>query len=123
MPDIAKKREYHVDLVQHGTGVRITFTDSTLTVYNPQLIEATVFASRVAMAFPGDTGYDGWSSPDIYERLSPTQQFGFDGTVSANVTGSQIIGKLSGDLTYWQSHLFDPAWYCRAKDHSVVFRH
>jgi hypothetical protein len=122
MPDFAKNRDYHVELVQRGTGLRITFTDPTLTVYDPESMEGTVLGSRVGLVFPGDTGYDRWSLPNIFDRLSPTEQFGFDGTVEASVIGSQIIGKLSGDLTYWQTNLFDPAWYCRATDHPVVLR-
>lgn len=121
-PDFAKNRDYHVELGQRGTGLRITFTDPTLTVYSPDSMEGTVFGSHVGLVFPGDTGYERWSLPNIFDRLSPTEQFGFDGAVEASVIGSQMIGRLSGDLTYWQTNLFDPAWYCRATDHPVVFR-
>ena len=80
--------------------------------------------SRVRLQFVGDTDYGDWSSPDIYDHLSSTEQFGFDGTVDAIVAGSEIRRTLNGDLVYFNSETDKnaPGWYCRARDHVVTLR-
>ena len=66
--------------------------------------------------------YGEWSSPDLYDHLSATETFGFDGSVDGTVTGSEIRGTMNGDLVYWNAPTYGPAWYCRATNHVVILR-
>ena len=70
----------------------------------------------------GDTDYGEWSGPDLDNQLSPTETFGFDGFVRGNVDGGAIGAVLDGDLVYFKGHTYEPAWYCRSKDHIVTLR-
>jgi hypothetical protein len=59
--------------------------------------------------------------------LSPTETFGFDGTVNGTVSGPEIRATMNGDLVYMNASLpatapWKPTWYCRATDHVVTLR-
>lgn len=124
LPEIARGRPYQVELIQHGTRLRTNIGGPTLTVHNPEQHVGTVLGSRVRLVFVGDTDYGEWSAPDILDRLSPTEQFGFDGAMEGSLAGALIRGALNGDLIYVNSetNTYEPAWYCRAKDHVVALR-
>ena len=92
----------------------------TLQLLNLDEHSGTVLGSRVRLQFVGDTDYGEWSTPDLYDHLSPTETFGFDGSVDGTVMGSQIRGTMSGDLVYWNAPTHGPAWYCRATNHVVT---
>jgi hypothetical protein len=123
-PEIARDRPYQVELIQHGTRLRMHISGPALTVHNPKQHVGTVLGSRVRLVFVGDTEYGEWSAPDIYDRLSPTEQFGFDGAMEGSLAGALIRGTLNGDLVYINSETTtdEPAWYCRTNDHDVTLR-
>ena len=50
---------------------------------------------------PGDTDEGEYTSPDIYDRLSSTEFFGFTGSAEGTITGQEIRLALNGSLTYW----------------------
>jgi hypothetical protein len=123
LPDIARGRTYQVDLIQNATRLQVKFSSPTLRQYNPDEHSGTVLGSSVRLLIVGDTDYGEWSSPDLYDQLSPTETFGFDGTVRGTVNGPEIRATLDGDLVYFiTTGGFGPAWWCRAKDHIVTLR-
>jgi len=124
LPEIARAREYQIEFTQRGSRLESRLSGPTLTVHFTQPRIGTVLGSRLRLQLPGDSTYDGWTSPDIYDRLSPTEQFGFVGTLDGVVSGSAIRGTLDGDLLYFNSETDrnEPTWYCRAQDHVVVLR-
>jgi hypothetical protein len=122
LPDIAHGRTYQVQLIQQGTRLQVRTSSPTLQVFNPDGDYGTIFGSHVRLHFVGDTDYGDWSTPDLYDHLSPTEKFGFDGSVDGTVTGSEIRGTMNGDLVYWNAPTYGPAWYCRATDHGVILR-
>ena len=124
LPDIARGRRYQLELIQHGTRLRVNISGAALTVHNPTQQVGTVLGSHVGLIFVGDTDYGEWSAPDIYDRLSPTEQFGFAGFMEGHVAGASIHGTLNGDLVYFNSetNTHEPSWYCRAKDHVVTLQ-
>ena len=129
LPESARGRPYQIELVQQGTRTHVTFIGATVTAHNPLSHGGIVLGSRVQLHFPGDTGglvgeFGEWSAPDIYDQLSPTERFGFDGVVNGTVTGSVIRATLNGDLVYdkTEPNRHEPVWYCRAQDHEVTLR-
>jgi hypothetical protein len=122
LPDIARGRTYEVKLIQQGTHLQVKTSSPTLEVFNPNENNGSIFGSRVRLNFVGDTDYGEWSSPDLYDHLSPTETFGFDGLADGTVTGSEIRAAMNGDLVYWNARTFAPAWYCRATNHVVILR-
>ena len=124
LPEIARNRTYLIELLQFGTQLQFSISGPTLTVTRSYGQTGAVLGSRVRLQFPGDTDYGEWTSPDIYDRLSPTEQFGFVGTVDGVATESAIRGTLDGDLLYFNTATDrgGPTWYCRAKDHVVTLR-
>jgi hypothetical protein len=122
LPDIARGRTYQLQLIQNGTRLQVRISSPTLQVFNPGQNYGTIFGSFVELQFIGDTDYGEWSTPDIYDHLSPTEKFGFDGRVEGTLTGAAIHATMNGDLVYWNAPTFGPAWYCRAKDHIVSLR-
>lgn len=72
----------------------------------------------------GDSDNGGWTWPDVFDRLSATEQFGFLGTVDGVVSITGLRGTFDGDLLYFNSETNrnEPTWYCRAKDHAVTLR-
>ena len=123
-PEIARGRPYQLELLQLGTRLQLWISGPTLTFLFPQTNGGTVLGSHVHLLFVGATDYGEWSSPNIIDHLSSTEQFGFDGTVEAIVAGSEIRGTLDGDLVYFNSETNknEPSWYCRARDHVVTLR-
>jgi hypothetical protein len=120
-PKISQGRTYQLQVTQQGTGLQMKISSPTLQVFNDQF-HGSVVGTRVRLIFPGDTYYGEWSTPDLYDHLSPTEKFGFNGTVEGNVTGAEIRGRMNGDLVFWNAPTFDPAWYCRANDHIVTIQ-
>lgn len=122
LPDIARGRTYQVQLIQSGTRLQVKFSSPTLRQYNPDEHSGTVLGSYVRLFIVGDTDYGEWSTPDLYDQLSPTETFGFDGTVQGTVNGTEIRATMNGDLVYWNAPTYGPAWYCRATNHGVILR-
>lgn len=122
LPDIARGRTYQVELIQNATRLKVRFSSPTLRQYNPDSHSGTVLGSAVRLSIVGDTEYGGWSSPNLYDQLSATETFGFDGFVQGTVNGSEIRATMDGDLVYFKRPTFEPTWYCRAKDHPVILR-
>ena len=123
-PDIARGRTYQVELTQNATRLKVKFSSPTLRQYNPDSHTGTVFGSRVRLSIAGDTSYGEWSSPNLYDQLSPAETFGFSGLVESTVNGREIRGTMYGDLVYFKvpGSGFEPEWYCRSKDHTVTLR-
>jgi hypothetical protein len=122
LPDIARGRTYQVELIQNATRLKVKFSSPTLRQYNPDQHSGTVVGSRVRLSIVGDTNYGEWSTPDLYDQLSPTETFGFDGFVQGTVNGREIRATMDGDLMYFKAPAYEPAWYCRSKDHIVTLR-
>jgi hypothetical protein len=125
LPDIARGRTYQVELTQNATRLKVKFSSPTLRQYNPDSHSGTVLGSRVRLSIVGDTSYGEWSSPNLYDELSPTETFGFSGLVESTVNGREIRGTMYGDVVYFNfpgGAGFGPEWYCRSKDHIVTLR-
>ena len=121
LPPAAQGRSYRAQIAQRGTRVEAAITSPTISTRsypNP----GSVFGSQLRLVFPGDTGYDGWSTPGFYDQLSSTEQFGFSGFVDGTVSGNQIRATLNGDLVYWNARTFEPTWYCRSIEHVVILQ-
>jgi hypothetical protein len=126
-PDIARGRSYQVTFTQQGTGLKLNVSGPTLKVYNQGEDYGTVFGSQLQFVLIGDTDYGDWSSADIIDQLSPTENLQFDGTIRGTIAGSQVSGAtMDGDLVYWNSAApkgnFTPNWYCRALNHTVTLQ-
>jgi hypothetical protein len=124
LPEIASGRSYQVEFAQRGTRLQARLSGPTLTVHFQQPTPATVLGSQVRLQLTGDTDYGMWTSPDIYDRLSPTEQFGFVGTIDGVLSGAAISGRLDGDLVYLNTATDhnEPTWHCRATDHAITLR-
>jgi len=123
LPDIAQGRTYEVRLIQQGTTLQWKISSPTLEKNRDASsgFGNTVLGSRVRLDFPGDTDEGEYTSPDLYDRISPTELFGFTGSAEGTVTGSEIRLALNGSLTYWiERGVF--FWYCRTTDHTVTLR-
>ena len=122
LPEIAQDRTYEVQLIQQGTTLQWRISSPTLRNRDASSSSGnTVLGSRVRLEFPGDTDEDGYTSPDIYDRLSSTEEFGFTGSVEGTITGSEIRAQLNGSLVYWRDGA-GFVWYCRTTDHSLTLR-
>ena len=124
LPEIAHGRQYDVKLSQEGTSLQMRISSPTLKVVGVAPLPGSVLGSRVRFLLPGDTDYGEWTSPALYDVITSSETFGFDGFADGNVTGNEIRTKLNGDLLYWNLAVptFDPTWYCRATDHVVTLR-
>ena len=71
---------------------------------------------------PGTLTKASYTSPDIYDRLSSTEFFGFTGSAEGTIAGQEIRLALNGSLTYWGQGGGWLLWYCRTTDHSVTLR-
>jgi hypothetical protein len=122
LPDIAQSRTYEVRLIQQGTTLQWRISSPTLKNGDASSsFRSTVLGSRIRLEFPGDTDEGEYTSPDLYDRLSPTELFGFTGSAEGTITGQEIRLALNGSLTYW----VDGAgfvWYCRTTDHVITLR-
>jgi hypothetical protein len=121
LPDSARGRTYHVEVVQTGTHMQAAISSPTLqrTITG---FPGTVRGSRVGLLIWGDTGYGEWTWPDVVDRISPTEVFGFSGMLNGTLAGAVIRGTLGGDLVYVneKERTFAPTWYCRAENHVVT---
>ena len=124
LPEIARGRPYDVQLSQQGTSLQMRISGPTLRIFSLAGFTGSVVGSRVRFLFPGDTDYGEWSSPVLYDMITSSETFGFDGLTEGSVTGDEIRTKLNGDLLYWNLAVpaFEPTWYCRATDHVVTLR-
>ena len=123
LPDIAQGRTYEVRLTQQGTTLQWKISSPTLEKNRDASsgFGNTVLGSRVRIEFPGDTDEGEYTSPDLYDRLSPTELFGFTGSAEGTMTGSEIRLALNGSLLYWVER-GGFVWYCRTTDHSITLR-
>lgn len=122
LPDIAQGRTYEVRLFQQGTTLQWRISSPTLENRDASSsFGSTVLGSRVRLEFPGDTDEGEYTSPDIYDRLSSAEFFGFTGTAEGTITGQEIRLALNGSLIYWGQGA-GSFWYCRTTDHNVTLR-
>jgi hypothetical protein len=121
LPQQAQRRDYRAELTQVGTRLQMTITGPTVKVLNPSQNGGSVFGTHVRLGISGDTNYGEWSSPDLYDQLSPTETFGFSGLLEGTFLGGEIRAEMYGDLVYRNAPTFEPTWYCRARDHAVRF--
>ena len=125
-PDIARGRSYQVRFTQQGTGLKLDVSGPTLKVYNQGEDYGTVLGSQLQFILTGDTDYGDWSTADLVDQLSPTENLQLDGTIRGTIAGSQVVGAtLDGDLVYYSAAPkgnFTPNWYCRAKNHPVTLQ-
>jgi hypothetical protein len=122
LPDIAQGRTYEVRLIQQGTTLLWRLSSPTLERGDAGWdFGGSVLGSRVRLVFPGDTDEGEYTSPSLYDRLSPTEWFGFTGSAEGTITGQEIRLALNGSLTY-SGEGRASFWYCRTTDHSVTLR-
>ena len=123
LPDIAQGRTYEVRLIQQGTTLQWRISSPTLEKIRDASsgFGNTVLGSRVRLEFPGDTDEGEYTSPDLYDRLSPTELFGFTGSAEGTIAGQEIRLAMNGSLTYWGDGA-GTFWYCRTTDHSITLR-
>jgi hypothetical protein len=121
LPDIAQGRTYEVRLMQQGTTLHWRMSSPTLERDVASSFGNTVLGSSVRLLLPGDTDEGEYTSPALYDRLSPGEFFGFTGLAEGTITVSEIRMALNGSLTHWIDRV-GFAWYCRATDHIVTLR-
>jgi hypothetical protein len=123
---------FEVVITQQTAQVRILLTGPSIeTIELPHnQFESWGFLTdeRLTFVLVGDTGFDTWSYPYLFQRVSATQRIGISGGVErANASRSEIRGTMSGDIEWFDSSIPPgpegrPAGVCRATDHSVVLR-
>ncbi len=122
LPDMAQGRTYEVRLIQQGTTLQWRISSPTLKNGDAtSSFGSTVLGSRIRLEFPGDTDEGEYTSPDLYDRLSATESFGFTGSAEGTIAGSEIRAALNGSLVHWRDGA-GFVWYCRATDHNVTLR-
>jgi Carboxypeptidase regulatory-like domain len=122
LPDIAQGRTYEVRLTQQGTTLHWRMSSPTLERDVTSGFGNIVLGPRVRLELPGDTDEGEYTSPVLYDRLSPTELFGFTGSAEGAVTGQEIRLALNGSLTYWDQSGRGSFWYCRTTDHVITLR-
>lgn len=127
LPEIAQGRTFELQLIQQGTNFEVKINSPTLepTGYTGSFGSGTVLGSRVRFVIFGDTDEGDYTSPSLYDRLSPTETFGFSGFADGAVHGSEVHAVFNGDLVYLNTtgpQRGVPTWYCRTKDHVVTLR-
>jgi hypothetical protein len=134
LPEVAHAREFDARITQQGTHFYVTLTSPTIYDFNAPSYDGdgTIFGQALSFLIPGDTNYGDWSSPDIFDRLSPTQWLGISGFVQGTVTGSEIRATLDttmgGTFDYWESLPTatvpggPPQAVCHAKDNDMLLR-
>jgi len=134
LPEVGRSREFDARITQQGTHFYVTLASPTIYDFNAPSYDGDgrIFGQALSFLIPGDTGYDDWSYPEVFDRLSPTQWLGISGFAQGTVTGSEIRATLDttmgGAFDYWESLPTDPfpagrsQAVCHAKDNSMVFR-
>jgi hypothetical protein len=118
-PAAARGRTYQMEFRQTGTHADAAITSPSLA--RPVAgFPTTIVGHQVRLLIWGDTGYGEWTWPDLVDRLSPTELFGFVGLFSGTLAGGTIRGTFDGELGYWAGGTFNPTWHCRATDHAVT---
>ena len=108
LPDIARRRTYQVELIQNATRLQVKVSNPTLRRNNQDHHFGTVLGSSVRLIIVGDTDNGEWTYPDLYDQLSPTEAFGFSGSVQGTVNGSEIRATMDGDLVYFKPPEYHP---------------
>ena len=122
LPDTAQGRTYEVRLIQQGTTLQWRISSPTLEHGDAGWdFRGSVLGSRVRLVFPEDSDEGEYTSPSLYDRLSPTEWFGFTGSAEGTITGQEIRLALNGSLTY-RDQGARSFWYCRTTDHNVTLR-
>ena len=104
-------------------GVVHDFTGGVIRGAQVQAIELATHQLRATTTGEqGDTDEGEYTSPVLYDRLSPTESFGFTGSAEGTITGQEIRLALNGSLTYWDESRRGSFWYCRTTDHTVTLR-
>ncbi len=127
LPEIAQSRTFETQLIQQGTNFEVSINSPTLepTGYTGSFGSGTVLGSRVRFTFFGDSGEEGgYTSPNVWDRLSPTELFGFSGFAEGTSKGTEIHAVLDGDLAYVNRDGSRTGLtpYCHARDHVVTLR-
>ena len=124
LPDVARRRTYQVELIQNATRLQVKVSSPTLSRTTEHHF-GTVLGSRVQIMIAGDTDTGEWTYPDVFDHLSPTEAFGFSGSVQGTVEGPEIRATMDGDLVHFEianTVAHAAAWWCRSKDHIVTLR-
>jgi hypothetical protein len=137
-PEAAWDREFDVSITQQGTRLSITrtsptFYESCSPGNRPVTESGRIFGQMLSFVITGDTYGSDYSSPCLFDRLSPTEWLGISGFVQGTVTGSVIRGTLDttqgGAFDLYQSlatasvpYGSPPTAICHAKDHSITLR-
>ena len=121
LPNAAHRRTYTVRLLPKGTTLSVEITSPTLRVSDPVLVSGVVEGARVRLDFQDVLDdFTGRLSPNLLDRLNPTETLSFAGTVAGMLTGVEIPATMAGTLSYWKGLVHDePDWRCRADDHPV----
>jgi CarboxypepD_reg-like domain len=128
LPPEAQHRQFDAMITQQSAQVVIELSGPTLVnvVRNPRPFRTTgsLLSDILSFTIVGDTGYDGWSTVDLYDHFGPDQWWGVTGVVRGSVSGSEIRAVMEGDLEYWAGFqpVGVPIGVCRAKDHAVTLR-
>lgn len=121
LPNAADRRTYTVRLLPKGKTLSVEIASPTLRVSDSVWISGVVEGARVRLDFQDVLDdFTGRLSPNLLDRLSPTETLSFAGTVAGMFTGVEIPGTMAGTLSYWKGTVDDdPDWRCRADDHPV----
>ena len=121
LPNAADRRTYTVRLLQKGKTLSVEIASPTLLVWDSVWIDGGVEGARVKLHFYDMVDdFTGRHSPNLLDRLSPTETLSFAGSVAGMFTGVDIPGTMAGTLSYWKGPVDDdPDWRCSADDHPV----
>jgi hypothetical protein len=128
LPPEAQDRQFDATITQQSAQVLIELSGPTLVYlpWNPKPFSTrgSLLGDRLSFTIVGDTGYDGWSTVDLYDHFGPNQWWGVGGVVRGSVSGSEIRAVMGGDLEYWAGvrPAGMPIGVCRANDHAVTLR-
>ena len=122
LPNAADRRTYTVRLLRKGImTLSVEIASPTLRVSDSVSISGAVKGARVLLDFPDVLDdFTGEHSPNLLDRLSPTETLSFAANFTGMFTGVEIPGTMAGTLSYWKGTVDDdPDWRCRADDHPV----
>lgn len=138
LPEIGWEREFDVSIAQQGTRLSITrtsptFYESCTPSHRPVTENGRIFGQTFSFVIVGDTYGDDYSSPCLFDRLSPTEWLGISGFVQGTVAGPTIRGTLDtaqgGAFDLYQSlptatdpYGSAPRSICHATDHTMTLR-
>jgi Bacterial Ig-like domain (group 2) len=123
-PEIARTRTYTVRFTQPYSGrmdLRVDITGESAYLINPG--SGGIDGIILSFVIGSDTGYSGWSSGDLYDRLSTTQLLNVWGVVSGDISDREIHATMTGEIDYWApgaNIITGPTVVCYATDHTVT---